>query len=352
MRLGQDRRQRRRRRDHVLEVVEQEQRPPTACPSLQVIGPHCAFDAGDDHRRVGNPNQRHPPDAVGVGAERGPPQRDGKPGLADATRARDRQDAGTRQRLGGGAQLPLAADKRAHGLRQRGRGQAAQGREPAVAQLEQAQRLSNVLQPVVAQVGDGGVGEELAGAPREHDLAAVGTPGDPGRRVHVQSDVALLRHLGLARVQPHPHAHPPGRERRLGGCSATGGVGRASEGVEECVALSAHLHPAPLSHRLADDPAMSVQGRRIPVAELVQQLRRALDVREDQRDRPCRQLAHGARLPRPARRRLTVEPFQQRPVVPGTHRHQLVHVREGSHQNPRSYSCGQRGPGALSCGGV
>ena len=110
---------------------------------------------------------------------------------------------------------------------------------------------------------------------------------------------------------------------------------RAGKGVEERVALSAHLHPASIGHRLTDDPAMTVQGRRILVAELVQQLGRALDVREEQRDRPCGQLPHRAPgLQRPARSRPALEPFEWSPVFRDTHREQPVHVREGFHQNP------------------
>ena len=67
---------------------------------------------------------------------------------------------------------------------------------------------------------------------------------------------------------------------------------RRGEGEEERVALRVHLDPVVRGARFADHA--SVLGERLGVrlgAKLVQQLRRALDVREEESDRAARQVA-------------------------------------------------------------
>src|SRR6185503_3135581 len=75
----------------------------------------------------------------------------------------------------------------------------------------------------------------------------------------------------------------------------TDGVACAREGEEERVALVVDLDPV---HRLEGRPDESTMRREqlaVEVAELLQQLRRALDVGEDERDRSARERGHRPR---------------------------------------------------------
>ena len=117
----------------------------------------------------------------------------------------------------------------------------------------------------------------------EH-LPAVPGRGDPRRAMDVDPDVALVGDDRLARVEPHADADRPVVERRL----AVGGGGErvrcARERDEERVALRVHLDAAVPRERLAQDAPVLGQQVRVPVAVLVQQPRRAFDVREEERD--------------------------------------------------------------------
>ena len=119
--------------------------------------------------------------------------------------------------------------------------------------------------------------------------------GDPGRAVDVAADVALLGEERRAGVHADraPGSGPDASARRCGGCRERGGRGR--EGEEEGVALRVDLDPALGGARVADHAA--VLGERLRVglgAELVQELRRALDVGEEEGDGAGRKVvAHG-----------------------------------------------------------
>ena len=92
-----------------------------------------------------------------------------------------------------------------------------------------------------------------------------------------------------AGVEPHPHPDRPFAERvasleRCGQCGRRGG-----EGDEEGVALGVDLDAPVASERIAQGAAMS--GQRIGIgfgAEGVEQPGRALDIGEEEGDRPRR----------------------------------------------------------------
>ncbi len=126
--------------------------------------------------------------------------------------------------------------------------------------------------------------------------------GGDARRAHdVETEVALLADVRLARVEPHAYEHLaparpfvvvecPLRVDRRGDC-----VARPREREEEGVALRIDLGAAVRAERLPHEPA--VIGRDAPVglvAEFLQQTRRPLDVGEDERDRTAGQLGHRA----------------------------------------------------------
>ncbi len=89
-----------------------------------------------------------------------------------------------------------------------------------------------------------------------------------------------------------PHANTDRAIEGIAGCRCGGErARRRREGDEERVALRIHLDPAVRGDRLADDAAVRCErvGVRIG-AELVEQLRRAFHVGEEEGDRPGRKL--------------------------------------------------------------
>jgi hypothetical protein len=58
------------------------------------------------------------------------------------------------------------------------------------------------------------------------------------------------------------------------------------------VRYEVHLDPALLAERLTNDPPVRGQGLGVPLTQLVQEARRALDVGEEKRDGAARKVAH------------------------------------------------------------
>ena len=121
---------------------------------------------------------------------------------------------------------------------------------------------------------------------------------DPRRAMDVDSDVALLTDDGLAGVDAHADAElgpvrpVMARERLLGRDGGRDGVLRSAEAVEERVSLRVDLLAPTRAESLADDAAVIRERVGVPVAELLEQLGRAGDVGEDERDRAALQRAH------------------------------------------------------------
>jgi hypothetical protein len=164
-----------------------------------------------------------------------------------------------------------------------------QRREDLRAELEEPLRRAQVLEPVLPQVAHLDAGE-IRRRLREQHLAAVPGGGDPRRAVHVEADVALDIFHRLARVEAHPHAHGPVRQRELRVGRGRHRIGCPREGNEERIARRLDFDSAmPRPH----PPQHTVVLRKhacITVAELLQQVRRALDVSKEERDRPGRKL--------------------------------------------------------------
>jgi hypothetical protein len=125
--------------------------------------------------------------------------------------------------------------------------------------------------------------------------------------MHANSVVADLAHRRLAGV--HPHADPtldavgPGvaRERALAVDRRLDPVARTGERDEERVALGADLVAVVRDERLTEEPAMVGQQLAVPLAELLEQARRALDVGEEHRHRPRGQHGHDSFVPQSRR---------------------------------------------------
>ena len=135
---------------------------------------------------------------------------------------------------------------------------------------------------MLAQVGQLEL-HELRGRFRKHDLSAVTRRGDSCTEVNVVADVALLADVRRAGVQTHTHGDRS-RGERLGDvptCSLQR-AGRGGERVEEGVALSVQLDAAVSAAPFPQHAPVVDQGLVVRLGpELVQQLRRALDVREE-----------------------------------------------------------------------
>ena len=82
-------------------------------------------------------------------------------------------------------------------------------RKLAVAELVDANRACEVLEPVLAEVAKRLRVEQRRRVGREEDLVAVRERGDARSAVDVLADVALLGRGRGAGVQPHAHAHGP-----------------------------------------------------------------------------------------------------------------------------------------------
>ena len=109
--------------------------------------------------------------------------------------------------------------------------------------------------------------------------------------VHVDPDVSLLGHPRLAGVEPHPDADRPLGQAALGVRGCGGRVRRARERHEERVTLRVDLDAVVGRASGAHDPAVIVECVAVPVAELVQQPRRPLDVREEKGHHSARERA-------------------------------------------------------------
>jgi hypothetical protein len=126
----------------------------------------------------------------------------------------------------------------------------------------------------------------------------VGDGADAGGLVDPEADIPLACSAGLPRVQPHADAHldaiRPGMafEGALSVDRARHRVARARERHEERVSLRIDLAAAMCLEALAEDPLVVGQQLAVPVAEPLDELRRSLDVGEEQRDRARWKLVH------------------------------------------------------------
>jgi hypothetical protein len=168
------------------------------------------------------------------------------------------------------------------------------GDEPLPAELVQALRPSEVLQPVVAEVAEGEavevLGKEVARRLREQDLPAVARRSHAGSPVHVEADVAVGSRRGLTGVEPHPNADDflvrprMRRERalRLRRGSRRGAGG--GERDEERVTLGAEFGSVMRRERRAQETVVLGEEVGPVLVEPLGEDRRALDVREQEGD--------------------------------------------------------------------
>ena len=162
-------------------------------------------------------------------------------------------------------------------------------------ELVDALRPVDVLQPHLSELDLLDAVGEIAGDERrrrrgEEHLTSVPGAADPGRAMDVDPDVALLADHRLARVQAHPDTYVGAvrpdvcRQRPLPGDGGGDRVASAQEAEEERVALRVDLLAAARAELSSQDPTVVGERVGVAVAEALQQLGRAGDVREDERD--------------------------------------------------------------------
>ena len=162
---------------------------------------------------------------------------------------------------------------------------------------------------------------ERAGRSGDERLPAVAGRGHAGCAMDVKADVVVRPKGPLACVEAHAHANDGvvgpglGGEALLGGDRSRDRSGSAREDDEEAIPLGRHLHPAARREALTQDLLVAFEDRRPAlVTERGGQLRRPLDVREQEGQRPGRQVrAHRPpdRRRRTGGRRAAVRPAQR-----------------------------------------
>ena len=126
---------------------------------------------------------------------------------------------------------------------------------------------------------------------RQQDLPSAPDGADARGSHDVEPDIPLLVHGRLAGVQSDPHADVDLAGPRLRCVCALrldgrgDGVSRTREHEEEGVALRVDLDPVASRERVTDDPPVRGQHLAVVVAEALEELRRVLDVGEDEGDR-------------------------------------------------------------------
>ena len=165
------------------------------------------------------------------------------------------------------------------------------GGKAPVTELEDRHRALDVLEAVLAEVGERVAVEEDARRLREHDLASVARSCNPRGEMDVVPDVALVRGERSARVEADAQLDRAVGERAGHRACRGDRSRRGLEGEEERVSLRVDLDPVLGSARLTDDATVLRKRLRVRVgAELAQELRRALDVGEEEGDRSGREV--------------------------------------------------------------
>jgi hypothetical protein len=229
-----------------------------------VLGPERLRNRVGDERRIAEGSKADPEDACLELRHQLGRSFDRQPRLARAAGPGQGQEAGAvLEQRGDLRDLPVPADegaRRAGQVRVRDR---LQGREALRAELEDRDRLREVLQPLLAEVGALPV-DEPAGRRREQHLAAVPGGGDARAQVHVLAHVALLAKQRRAGVDPDAHANRTFGERGVDLLRRRERAMRRRERNEEGIALCIDLDTAVGVEGFAQDQAMRLERLCVP----------------------------------------------------------------------------------------
>src|ERR671925_1387585 len=201
----------------------------------------------------------------------------------------------------------------------RSRGQRARGweaiRQPFGDELVEAYWLRHIFEPVLAEISELDLPRqrlrgELTGGGGDDHLPAVRRGADASHLVDGKADVVPVGERDLSRMDARPHANLPAAwprvlqqgvlqvGRRAKRCVCTG------EDRKHRVTLRAEDGAIGARDRVADQAAVLLEERAVVRARLREEPRRALDIGEEERDRPGRELRHRRARWRPASRTL------------------------------------------------
>jgi hypothetical protein len=110
--------------------------------------------------------------------------------------------------------------------------------------------------------------------------------------VNVHPDVALVRPQRLTCVDPNANPNRSSCELALSVGGRSDCIARTGEGNKERVTLRVDLGAPVLGESLSQDSAVVGEDGCVVITEVVEQLRRALDVGEEEGDGPGGQLGH------------------------------------------------------------
>jgi len=163
--------------------------------------------------------------------------------------------------------------------------------------------LEDVFQAMFPEVAKTRAGrqrllDERAGRLGNDHLPAVRRACDPSRTVHIHPHVIRSAEDAVSGVKTHSNANGAARRPGVGGeaplrrdrgsdCSRSAG-----ERGEKRIAFSAHFGPAGHGKCLPNNQLVLLPDGSVTIAQLPEQLRRAFDVGEQERDGASGQLRH------------------------------------------------------------
>ena len=178
-------------------------------------------------------------------------------------------------------------------------------RQPLDLELVEPDRLQHVLQPLRPQITQRHPVEQRGGRLRDKHLATVPGRHDPRRPMHIHPHVLRRHRQRLPGMHTHPHPQPTlvrPLHRRQALLRLTRGRDRLTRSLErnqEGIALFVDLIAAMPRERLTQHPPMQRKHLREPLrTQPLQQQRRPLHIREQQRHRPRRLHHHQATIAR------------------------------------------------------
>ena len=206
-----------------------------------VLRPDRLPHRGQNELRVGDGRKRDEEHPAGEALDRFGRHLQREARLAGAAGPGEGEQASLPQELEQLGELALSADQLTRLGGQVRLVQAAKTRELALPELVEPHRLSEVLQPVLAQILERRTFDQLLRGLGDEDLPPVPGRTDAGGAMDVHADVALVRNGRLPRVDAHPNRELEPALRLLGRCQRVGGPG---EGDEERITLCVDLYAA------------------------------------------------------------------------------------------------------------
>lgn len=196
-------------------------------------------------------------------------------------------------------EFPLPTKKRCGGYGQVRPIKGFQWRKRPVSELVYTLGRGEILESVLAQIVESPFQlprarlDQRSGRGGYEHLPAVSRRGNPGRSMHVEADVPLLRDERRPRVQSHSNPDRTGGQhlRRLGGTRERPKSRRECD--EERVSLRVDLHPAVAGCCCSQHPPMFRQSGAISFrSQLAKQAGRPFHIREQESDGSRRRPTH------------------------------------------------------------